>query len=153
MDVDDLLNRAIATYSNAEPPAGLDHRVLLRVREKSNRRSYWVWATAAAAVAMAVAMIVQPFASRPVAHTPPPAEPKAVVPVRPQPVIAPPPPVVAKIKRSNPRVNHEELALVRYLNTDPEGAAKAFAELQTAANRDLKIDPLAIKAIEVEELQ
>jgi hypothetical protein len=55
-ELDKLIDNALATYSAAEPLAGLDQRVLNRVRE---RRTRWPWLLAIPAVAAAILVAVQ----------------------------------------------------------------------------------------------
>ena len=54
-DLDKLIDGALSAYSAAEPLAGLEQRVLGRVRAaQASRRRRWRWALAAATVAALV---------------------------------------------------------------------------------------------------
>ena len=56
VDIDRVLDEALAGYSKAEPLAGLEQRVLQRVQAEGRRRgiAWWHWATAATMAAAAV---------------------------------------------------------------------------------------------------
>ena len=75
--MDDNLDRqidcALAAYSDAEPLAGLEERIVARVRLASARRRRWWWAAAVpAAAAVAVVLIYpRPPAPAPVARVVP----------------------------------------------------------------------------------
>lgn len=50
---DDILDEALADYSDAEPLAGMEHRVLQRVRMHAERRKVWLsWSALAVCTAM-----------------------------------------------------------------------------------------------------
>ena len=60
-DLDKLIDGALSTYSSAEPLAGLEQRVLSRVRaaETSRRRRWW-WAVPVVAVPALAAVLLLP---------------------------------------------------------------------------------------------
>ncbi len=67
-ELDQLIDTALAAYGDAEPLAGLEQRVLERVRPAGARRKAW-WAlavvTAAAAVVVLILVVNRPRAVRP----------------------------------------------------------------------------------------
>jgi hypothetical protein len=85
-ELDKLIDGALATYSNAEPLAGLEQRVLDRVRiAEASRRRRWRWAAILATPVVAASLLVI-FAPKPkpapgpvaVVATPPAPAPPAV---------------------------------------------------------------------------
>lgn len=97
-ELDHWIDTALATYSAAEPLAGLDDRILQRVRRaRTARRRIWCWAlTIPTAAAIAVAIVAPKRQPAPVAHIA--APPTAVE--------APPasPPAVIVTARRHPRI-------------------------------------------------
>ena len=60
-ELDQLIDSAMAEYADAEPLAGLEERVLERVRlERAGKRSFWRWSIAVVAVAAALLVILVP---------------------------------------------------------------------------------------------
>ncbi len=151
-ELDDILQKALASYSAAEPLSGLEERILARVRGTRVRRQVGVWAWAAVALSLAC------FCWLAWQH-----KPVVVAPVRVQtarnvrsetPGVALLRPVrmVRRRARKN-RLTREEAALLRYVSADPEGAAKEFAALNDFVNRDLAVKPLVFEPIKIESLQ
>jgi hypothetical protein len=150
---DEILDSGLANYSAAEPLAGLEERVLGRVRGAVVRRTrVWIWAWAGAAVCLVLfcfswlkpdhAAAVAVRAAAPTRSLPALAVSRTVRRVRPK-----RPRVVAL-----PRLAEEEVLLVRLAATDPNGAVRAFASLNEAVNRDITPEPLIVKPIEIESL-
>ncbi len=151
-DLDDILQKALTSYSAAEPLTGLEERILARVRSTRVRRGTGLWAWAALVLTLACFFWV---ASQ---H-----EPAVVAPVRVQMArnVRPEKPAVAVLRpvrlvrrgvKKN-RLSREEAALVRYVSADPDGAAKEFAALNEFVNRDLAVKPLVLEPIKIESLQ
>ncbi len=97
-DLDKLIDRTLAGYSNAEPLAGLEDRILERVRidraARKRRRLWWMLALAVPEVAVILfAVWMQKPAPKiqPVAHVAPP------------PIVQPAPPVVTAKAVRQPR--------------------------------------------------
>lgn len=148
---ENALSRALGSYSASEPLAGLDERVLARV-QRAPARSYW-WAWCAAAVALILVCVVvglrrevQPVSVPIIASVPVLSEA-----VRQEPVVV----KIRRVKAAPRRVraSREELMLARYVTADPEGALQAFASLRENSERELKIEPLEVKPIQMESLQ
>ncbi len=154
---DEVLDGALASYSAAEPLAGLDERVLRRVRGAGERRSrVWIWAWAGAAVCLVLLCLAWLKQDRaPVtparvvfrASAPPRSLPAAAL-VRPVRHARPRRPRVV----TPPRLTEEELLLVRLVARDPEGAVREFTSLNEAVNRDLTPEPLVVTPIEIDSL-
>jgi hypothetical protein len=72
-DLDRLIDGALSDYSSAEPLAGLEERVLNRVRAaEAARRRRWLWALAAPALAAILIAILARPQPAPVARVAPP---------------------------------------------------------------------------------
>ncbi len=151
-DLDDILQKALASYSAAEPLSGLEERILARARGTRARRGMGLWAWAAVALTLSCLcwlawrpkpVVVVPVRVQSVRNVRPEQPPVAVLtPVR----------MVRRRARKN-RLTREEAALVRYVSADPEGAAKEFAALNEFVNRDLTMKPLVFEPIKIESLQ
>lgn len=154
-DLDRLIDRALARYSAAEPLAGLEQRVLDRVRlAESGRRRRWRWALVLAVPALAASLLV--------VLAPKPKPPIAVAKIEapPAPVIvlpAPPAPRrVAKTRRAAPKpelpkrnlfptlspLTGEERLLVQLAQANPQLLlAKPVGEIEI---KPIEIAPLKI---------
>jgi hypothetical protein len=87
--LDDLLDRSLAQYSNVEPRAGLENRILagLASRDERSWRWNWKWVSAFAAACLVIALFIvsreqrpkQVIATRPHGHT----EPRSLASIRP----------------------------------------------------------------------
>lgn len=164
--VDELLDKALANYSQAEPRLGLEGRVLARLEEENNSRArvWWKWSWVPAAAALLIAGGL--YLARPKAQ--PPAVPVAVAKPA-QPVItarSAPPPVAEHAKSAVPRgqrtlpqltaaaakqpqfpapqpLSEQDRLLLAYVRLHPQAAAQqARAAAQPLA--EIKIDPLEI---------
>jgi len=151
-DLDDILQRALASYSVAEPLTGLEERILARTRGARVRRGMaaYVWA---AVVLTAACFCWVTWQHKPVVVAPVRVQAvRNVRPERPAVAVLRPVRVVRRRARRN-RLSREEAALVRYVSADPEGAAKEFAALNEFVHRDLSVKPLVFEPIKIESLQ
>jgi hypothetical protein len=98
-DLDRLIDGALSGYSNVEPLAGLEDRVLNRVRADASRRRRRIWILGVLAAPALVALVLAiPWrrTPAPMAVTPPPrAEVQAAAPA----IVAPLPAPVPKVAR------------------------------------------------------
>lgn len=154
--LDRLLDEALARYSNPQPLAGLEQRVLHRVRAQGAPRRFspGAWLPAFAAVALAILLAV-PFVPH---HRP--ALPHPAVLQR----ALPAPGVNAALvgthararKRRSPNrhmgrplpLTKEEQALLALVTTDPGEARAVFADLQRQST-----EPIQLEAIKIEPLR
>jgi hypothetical protein len=143
-ELDGWVDGALASYSSAEPLAGLEQRILSRVR----RPRRWWWGLAIPAAAAIVAVVAIP--RRQTLDVPMPVPPPAVAAVeaRPAPppvqrhrVIAAPLPKQASFPSASP-LTAEERLLLQLARNHPE-------ELLTPA----VVDEIEIKPIEIAPLQ
>lgn len=151
-DLDDILRKALASYSAAEPLVGLEERILARTRGVRVGRGTAAYAWAAAALTLACLCWVD-WQRKPAVVAP--VRVQMVRSVRPRQrsvTVLRPLRVVRRGVRSN-RLSREEAALVRYVAADPEAAAKEFAALNEFVNRDLAVPPLVFEPIKIESLQ
>lgn len=149
--LDRILNAAIRDYSNPEPRAGFERRILRRVQATPHRRfgSRFAWALLVPAVA-AIVLIAFPArrVSPPVLALLPPPVPQAAA----SPPIPNPPPRTSG-HRSRPRPENpepppmtaEERVLLRFVREQPE---KARAILSQPA----ELEALTIEPLEIEEM-
>ena len=169
--VDDLLDASLRQYRSQEPRAGLEGRILakVRAREHAAGRRGWVWALGAAAVAavavVAVALYV-PYrrpapvapAPRAMAGKPEPPLAAAVVPSAPSAARA----AVRQARRLTaerrrpeqfptpiPPTEQEKLLLL-YVKSTPLSELQAQAAQQPMA--DLEIPKISIAALEIKPL-
>jgi hypothetical protein len=159
-ELDRLIDGALASYSNAEPLAGVEARVLNRVRlAQARQRWMFAWAAGLAVAASVVAGILIRTERR----------------VVPKPVevlkaanVAPPVPVVNRAVRIRARVrgkrpkalpkleqfptptplSAEERALAAFVQRDPKEAQQVFAELQKRADEPVEIQPIQIPPLQ-----
>jgi len=154
-NLDRLIDSALASYSDAGPLAGLEQRVLNRVRVARARRRLFAWGLGfAVAASVAVVGIVIRTEPRPVAK---PAEVARVTnagppatPTRPEPRIRRP--TRAKRPKALPKLEQfpapapltaEERALLALVEHHPE-EAQLFADLQKRAEEPIEIQPIHI---------
>ncbi len=172
-DMDELervLQEGISRYADAEPLAGLEERIMARVRMTASSRSSradW-WAVLAIGVA---ASLVGGFVYLRMEHTE--SRPLTIAAVKRAaiPVLAPR--QTAPIKILKPRVHShvraalpklpefptpspltsEERLLLAMLQQDPERTAQAFDSLRKRESEPLEIAPLVIPPLETSEGQ
>jgi hypothetical protein len=161
-DLEQLLEQGIASYAEGEPLAGLDERIMARIRltESPNRRLTGVWAALALLAFGVAGLLLRPTVPRPASILAE-AKPTAVAaaPIQTERVR------VAKAKRRGNRgtplplpkqevfpspspLTREERGLLALVKQDPEGTAQAIASLRKQANEPLEIRPLAIAPLE-----
>jgi hypothetical protein len=155
---DRTIDSALAGYSGVEPLAGLEERVLHRVRgAEAGRRRVFGWAVALVAAALVVPVVVvrAPRHSESKTYT-------VGIPAVTRPVPAVETPRVApkqrvKSHRLRPRtlpkqeqfpaptpITTEERALLAFVGQHPADAQEAFAELQKRSDEPIEIQPIQI---------
>jgi hypothetical protein len=152
VDIDRLLDEALARYSTAEPLAGLEQRVLQRVQVSGGRLGTVWWklalavSVAAAAFAVVLWMRTAPAALR-VAVTPPHPPQIAAVPEVPLPVITRPARRTALPKRREfptpAPLTPGERALLAFVANAPDEARMFHSRLDEPIQvGELKVMPL-----------
>ena len=156
--LDRLLDEALGRYSNAEPLAGIEQRVMQRVRADSAPRRFgvggWVWAIPVAAAALMLAMAgfwkgTAP-APAPAPHIAAVGKPEAGHPPVARVSMAHQPGRHAwkrQVRRPAP-LSREERALLELVTNSPEQARAAFADLERQST-----EPIRIVAIQIEPLR
>ena len=164
--LDRLIDGGLASYADAEPLAGLEERVVNRVRVTRQRRRWLAWEVGAAA-AVVVLGIVNWSGQRAVVRK----TPAAVASVGPQ--VVPRPAVVAtrragvRGKRAmRPRVlpkleqfptptplTAEERALVAFARRNPKEAEMLLADWQERTDGPIEIQPIQIAPLSSEDAQ
>jgi hypothetical protein len=157
-DLDNLIDSALSAYSRAEPLAGLETRVLQRVRtQQMSRRRLWRWAPAVPVLA-AILIAVLVYKPRPVTVAKVAVPAVIVEPPRPSPAavaghVAPP---VAKTRRPSlpgepPKrklfptpspLTTEERLLVELAESHPQELAARPAE-------EIDIKPIQIAPLQI----
>jgi hypothetical protein len=165
--LDRMLDDALARYSGAEPLAGLEERVLHRVRasDVTRRRPVgWAVAFALAAALVLVAIVVK---------TPrnPASKPRDVARAE-IPAIVEPPRMASQHRRSRvvarrapsplPKqeqfpgpapLTAEERALRNFVERDPAQAQQVFAQLRKRTNDPIEIQPIQIAPLRINGAQ
>jgi len=139
-----MIDGALASYSTAEPLAGLEQRVLQRVRAARRRRRWWGLLAAPVAAALVLALLPAKRVEIAVAPTPrAEQEPIGVATVRERSPQAPrrPHPIQSNPKRESfptfSPLTPEEQALVELARTKPQ-------QLPPPPARELEIKPIEI---------
>jgi hypothetical protein len=142
--IDEWIDEALASYSAVEPLAGIEERVLNRIRRKS-RIAKWAWATSAlASLLLAAVIVVRTMPEQQSLNLSPPLAPSAPTLIRTMPFKP-----VKRFRVAAPKsLTGEERALLAFVESDPAAAAQAFDELQKKSS-----EPLEIQSIEVQPLQ
>lgn len=162
-----IIDEALHRYSDAEPLAGMEERVLdrIRVQETKGRtvsRTLWAYPAVAAAM-LALLVLVHPHQERVVnpvqtapsqtQHLPPNRTSdlaKVQVLNRTQPAHKPQTlPKLEQFPAPSP-LSSEERALVAFVRRDPVAAAKFFEDQQSRVDEPLEIKPLEIKPLEID---
>ncbi len=157
--MDELIDRALKSYTAREPGASLETRILARAREQ--RRSRAGWLVAAAMIAAAgLCLFLLPHRRTPhlavralppmhIAEAPPYAAAQAI-----PPALAPrhrrhrtPEPKLAVFPSPAP-IPDSEIALAHALSGNPELAASLLAKPAPIAPTPITIEPLSIKALD-----
>jgi hypothetical protein len=163
-EVERILEESICSYADGEPLAGLEERVLarVRIRENSPRSVTGRWAVLALAAALVVAASlyfeIRPAGTRPVnvvleakptpsEATPRPAEAVTSSKRRRHSDRAAAPPKRGTFPTSSP-VTAEERRLLTMLKQDPEGTAQAFDSLRKRGSEPLEVAPLVIPPLD-----
>jgi hypothetical protein len=156
-ELDRRIDDALAGYAGAEPLAGIEERVLRRVRVATRRRAFG-WA---AAIAVAAALVVTVIVVRAPHHSDPPTYRVGVPAVmRPAPVVERAQVVTVRRARTRARrarrlpkleqfpaptpLTAEERALVAFVEHHPAEAQQVFAALQKRSNEPIDIQPIQI---------
>ncbi len=173
--LDRMLDDALAGYSGAEPLAGLEDRVLRRVRasEATRRRPLpWAFALVAAAALVLLAIVMRtPHSAAPkTAHNA-----RVQIPALVQPAVAAEKPRVASKHRRRriaalrapsaeplPKqeqfpapapLTAEEQALRSFVERHPAEAQQVFAQLQKRSNAPIQIEPIQIAPLQIDGAQ
>lgn len=152
-DLDKLIDRALAGYSQAEPLAGLESRVLNRVRTaKTERRRLWRWALP---VPVLAAILIAALARKP--------EPVPVARIAPPPVAVespalPPPavprPFAARTPARTPRPSVRAGLPKRKMFPTPSQLTKEERLLvELAQSHPYELTDRPVEAIEIEPIQ
>jgi hypothetical protein len=145
-DFDELLDGALAEYSQAEAPLGLEARVIRRL-EKPGRAVQWWWGLVPAlgvAAAAVVFLLPPPVLEVPLPH----GRGSDPIPAVAFQVTAHKPPA-PKIFKRWPRVEAEERAFVRLAMEHPEIALQLTKPpVEETAIKPLAIEPLAIAGLD-----
>jgi hypothetical protein len=165
--LDNMLDDALACYSGAEPLAGLEERVLHRVRASDvTRRRPVRWAFAFALAAALVLVVI-------VMKTPsdPPPKPRDIARAE-IPALVEQPRIASQHRRSrvaarrapSPRpkqeqfpapapLTAEEQALRSFVERDPAEAQQVFAQLRKRTNDPIEIQPIRIAPLRIDGAQ
>ena len=165
-DLDRLIDGALASYSDAEPLAGLEQRVENRVRVARNRRRWLAWGVGAAGAASVVIVgiviwterrVVVPKAHE-VARVTNVAPPATVI----QRAVRIPVHVRAKRPKALPKLEQfpapepmtaEERAFVAFVTRDPTEAQQILADMRKRADAPIEIQPIQIPPLQSDGAQ
>ena len=146
------LDQLLAEALQAEPPSGLEQRVLARL--PSRKRAWWWLApgmVAASLALIAVSVEMQPEASLPL--KPPPSPLGINLPRVSQPPRSAPRQATLKKRSQFPTpqpLSTEERALMAFLHQDPEGAGEALRDMQRRSEAPIEIEPIHIPPLQSE---
>lgn len=145
-ELDQLLDAALPGYI-AEPPTGIERRVVARVQSRTRQARRWPWAAGLAAAALAVAA----FLPRPAAVD---IEPPRVAhaPAAPSVHVAPKPARHAIPTRRSLPLTRREHALIQFAQTNPDLARQVLVEAPEKMAAPLDLQPLAFEPITIEPL-
>jgi hypothetical protein len=150
--LDLILNAAIRDYSNAEPRAGFEQRILRHAQTRPHPRSEWRFAWASLAAAIALIVLIALPARRVSPH---------VLPLLPPPVPQAAQPAVPEPRRQRTSgfrtlrrskdpepllLTAEERTLLRFVEKQPEQAVAVLSQPS-------ELEALTIEPLEIEELQ
>lgn len=158
--LDRLMDGALASYSTEEPLAGLEQRVMTRVRAEgaAARTGIWRWAAAVAAVAAAVLILTVMLWRRP---APPPriaerTAPKQVQVATSTDPVKPAPRTVRRKRQAQSKpapLSTEERALMALAALTPELQRAALIDLQKTKTEPIQITEIRIEPITIEPLR
>ena len=141
-ELDRLIDAVLPGYL-AEPPTGIEQRILTRV----HRPRVWPWAAGLAAAAAIAVAIVMP---RPAAVDAPPLV-AVHAPTAPAVQIVP-----VRVGRERPPravpLSKKERALIRFAQANPELARQVFVDAPERMAGPLDMQPIAIEPITIEPL-
>lgn len=172
-ELDQMIDRALACYSGGEPLAGLEERVLHRVRagEATSRRPLrWAFAFAAAAALVLLAIVLR-MPRNPAPKTGDNARVEVPAPVRSMTAVEKPR-FASKLRRGRiaarralaplPKeerfpvpapLTPEEQALRSFVERHPAEAQQVFAQLQKRSNEPIQIEPIQIAPLQIDGAQ
>jgi hypothetical protein len=163
-ELDRLIDGGLASYADAEPLAGIEARVLNRVRVARNRRRWLAWGLGLAVAASVVVGAVSWSGQKTVSKKTPVA---LVTGLGPQAVSREM--AVANIHRAGTRAKRanrpralpkleqfptptpstvEERALVAFVQRNPQVARQVFADLQKRSEEPIDIQPIEIAPLQ-----
>jgi len=148
--IDRVIDEALSRYASEEPLAGLEQRVLQRIREKDSRLTRWWWLAAVGFAASLGLMAV--VWTRPVAE---PVRVELTMP-KPTPILtaAVPSRRPSSKRREFPtRVpfTREERALMALVEQAPEETARAFRELRQRSDEPIRVEEIKIQLLQAED--
>ena len=164
-ELDRMIDGALASYSGVEPLAGLEERVLNRVRVAETERPrlrLWRWILAGSVLAaLLVVAIVLRTQRNPAPKTNEIARVEAHVPLAPAPAReaprvaptrlrmiakAPQPERLPKLEQfpAPAPLTAEERALVAFVGRDPKQAQQVFSDLQKHSNEPIEVGAIQI---------
>jgi hypothetical protein len=163
-ELDRRIDNALAGYAGAEPLAGIEERVVRRVRVASRRRAFgWAAAIAVAAGLVAAVIVVRaPQHAMPKSHD----VARVVVQAPDWPVPAAEKPRIITKRRVKLRVARreplpkleqfptpvpltaEERALIAFVTRYPKEAQQAFEDLRKRSEEPIEIQPIQIPPLE-----
>lgn len=172
-ELDRMIDGALASYSGAEPLAGLEERVLNRVRVAEAERPrlrLWRWVLVGSVLAaLVVVAIVLRTQRNPAPKTNDIARvetlaPLVQTPAREAPRVAPTRRGVGKVFQPKrlPKLEQfpapapltaEERALLAFVERSPKDAQQAFADLQKRTNERIEIEAIQIPPLQIDGAQ
>jgi hypothetical protein len=168
--LDRLIDGALASYADVEPLAGLEDRVVNRVRVVGARRRIFGWGMG---LAVAASVVVVGIGIRTEHRTTPKAtSTAATIRLGPVAVAKEPPAASERVRRSVPKrlarprelpkleqfpipspMTTEERALVGFVQRDPIEAQQIFADLRKRADEPIEIQPIEILPLQSDGAQ
>lgn len=168
-ELDQILDSGLKGYSTCEPLAGLEERLLNRIRLAGiapRRNSPWWWLLALPMVGLVALVPTALRVYRPEPVTPPSIS--AVIKPPAMPAIEPEAPRLARVSRRKivaralPKqpifpmptpMTAEERALVAFVQQHPKEAKEQFAALEKEMRDPVRIEALEVPPIEIKQLQ
>ena len=148
-ELDRLLDSALASYSDAEPLAGIEERVMRRVVGSKRRPSLW-WLGAAVPVAACLLVLLTSREVVAPPKLPVPPRPVEVAQARPEPVVVRQQPTPRRLRR--PRAAKQDQFPAAAPLTGEEQRLLQLVAVAPEALRPAPLTPLEIKPIEIKPL-